>query len=235
MAGERRVGRRQAFEQVVDRVRAAGLRRRQPHAVGAETVARDLVDEDRVEVVHGRVAVAVEGAGADGGQRGGDRGQRALDALVEGGAPERVPPALAVVEEGMDETFGDGPPRQLDDGEDRTGARAELEARRRRPGERDRAAAGSRRRAAIPRPARGRSAIAGMPARRSPAESDPSRAAREDDRRRVVLPDDLEGRGGRARAQFGCGLSRHRPIRVGVKDDDPRPPDAYAPLSSRRA
>ena len=37
----------------------------------------------------------------------------------------------------MDETFGDGAPRQLDDGEDRTGARAELEAFRRRSGERD--------------------------------------------------------------------------------------------------
>ena len=67
VARQHGVGRRQALEQVVDRVRAAGLRRRQPHPVGAETVARDLVDEDRIEVVHGRVAVAVEGAGADGG------------------------------------------------------------------------------------------------------------------------------------------------------------------------
>ena len=62
MAGKRRVGRGQALEQVVDGVRAAGLRRRQPHLVGAETVARDLVDQHRIEVVHGRVAIAVEGS-----------------------------------------------------------------------------------------------------------------------------------------------------------------------------
>ena len=173
VAGESGVGRGQPFEEVVDRVGAAGLRGREPHAVGAQPVARDLVDEHRVEVVHGRFPVALEGAGADGRQRGGDSGQRRLDALVERRAPERVPPAVAVIEKRMDEALRDRAPRELDDGEDRPGARAELEA----AGGASASATscpGSSRRAAIPRPASGRSAIADIPARRSPAESAPS-------------------------------------------------------------
>ena len=173
VAGQHGVGGRQSFKQVVDRVRAACLGGRQPDPVGTQAVAGELVDEDRIEVVDGGVRVAVEGAGPDGWERRGDRGERGLDALVEGRAPERVPPAVAVVEERMDETLGDRAPRQLHHGEDRLGARSQLEPVGRRLRKRDQLrrlepAGGS------PRPASGRSAIAGIPARRSPADSAPS-------------------------------------------------------------
>ena len=62
----------------------------------------------------------------------------------------------------MDEALGDRAPRELDDREDRPRARAELEAGRGASASAT-SCAGSSRRAAIPRPASGRSAIADMP------------------------------------------------------------------------
>ena len=222
VAGKHGVGRRQPFEQVVDRIRPPHLRGREPHAVGAQAVACDLVDEDGIEVVDGRFTVAREGAGADGRERGRNRSERGLDAFVQGGAPERVPPAVAVIEERMDETLGDRAPCQLHDREDGARARAELEVPGRRLRERDelrwfepacRDAAAREREIGDRRHARTQLA------RRERAVS----VTLEHERRRVVLPHDFERRCGLAWAQFGCGLNRHRPIRVGVSDDDLRP------------
>ena len=117
----------QALEEELERARPAVQRgAREPHAGGAEPVARDLVDEDGVEIVDGRVAVAAERARRDRGERGRDPGQRRLHALVERRAPEGVPPAVAVVEMGVDEPLGDRPARELDEREDPAGAVAEL-------------------------------------------------------------------------------------------------------------
>ena len=107
-------------EEELERGRAAVPQRgAEPDAAGAQAVARDLVDEDGVEVVDGRVAVAVEGVGGAGRERRGDLVERRLHALVERRAPERVPGAVAVVEVRVDEPLGDRAVRELDDREDR--------------------------------------------------------------------------------------------------------------------
>ena len=119
MAWEHRVGGRQAVEEQVERRRTRlPQRARQPHAVRAQAVSRDLVDEHRVEVVHHRVPVAGERVRGRFGQCRGDLGEGRLHALVERRAPERVPPAAIVVEVGVDEAFGDRTMRQLDERED---------------------------------------------------------------------------------------------------------------------
>ena len=99
-------------------------------AVGAEPVARDLVDDDGVEVVHHRVAVAVERIRGDRRKRRRDLGERGLHARVERRAPERVPVAVAVVEIRVDEALRERAVRELDDREDALGAAAELEVGR---------------------------------------------------------------------------------------------------------
>ena len=161
------------------------------HAVGAQAVAGDLVDEHRVEVVHRRLPVAREGARADCRQRGGDRGERGLDALVEGRAPERVPPALTVVEERMDEPLGDRAPRQLDDREDRARLAPSSRPPQAATPPAPRAAPGraGAPRSRGPRAARRRSRTSPRGGRRRRARRP---HPREDERRRVVLPDDLE-------------------------------------------
>ncbi len=114
------LGGAQPVEEELERGRAAVPQRcAQPDASFLQAVARDLVDEDGVEVAHGRVAIAVEGGGGGLRERRCDPVERRLHALVERGAPERVPGACVVLEVRVDETLGHGALRELDDGEDR--------------------------------------------------------------------------------------------------------------------
>ena len=99
----------------------------EPHARRAEAVAGDLVDGAGVEVVHERVAVAVERVGADGRQRGRDRVERLLHRLVDRGAPVGEPRAPAVLELRVEEALGDGSRGELEHGEGRARGAAELE------------------------------------------------------------------------------------------------------------
>ena len=128
MGRERRLGRGKAGEEQLRGGCAAdaGLPG-QPDAVRPEAVARDPVDEDRIEVVDGGIAVAVEGSRADLGQGSGDLGQRLLHGRVECRAPEGVPGAVRVLEVGMHEALGDAAAGELDDREGRPRAAAELE------------------------------------------------------------------------------------------------------------
>ena len=171
---QHRVGSREPFEEVVER-RGTNLLHgaRQPHAVRTQAIPRDLVDEHRIQVVHGGVPITVERVGRDGGQRRGDLREGRLHALVERRAPERVPPATPVVEVRVNEALGDGALRQLDESEDRPCASARRPARpaARRPGE---PAAG--RRGGGPEsssPASASFAIVDFPSPRSPADSAP--------------------------------------------------------------
>ena len=132
-----------------------------------QPVACDLVDDDRIQVVHGRVPVAVERPCGRLGQRRGDLRQLRLDALVERRAPEGVPGAAAVVEVGVDEALGDGPMCELNDRED--GACAPARVRGRRRGEPDQLV------------------DVGAPGRRAGIALDELGA-------RILLPDDLESR-----------------------------------------
>ena len=130
----------------------------------------------------------------------------------------------------MDETLGDGPLRQPHDGKDRLGrwrrARSPpaappasaIELRRLQPARGDAAAreceVGDRGHArARARPQR---AIRRRRARRQSPSRRPARRPRGSVRRRSA-------------AEFGCGLTRHRPIRVGARDDVPRPPRCVEP------
>ena len=120
VARQLRVGGAEPVEEELERGRPAVPQRgAEPDAPGLQAVARDLVDEDGVEVAHRLVAVAVERGGGGLGERRRDLVERRLHALVEGGAPERVPGAAVVLEVGVDEALGDGAVRELDDGEDR--------------------------------------------------------------------------------------------------------------------
>jgi hypothetical protein len=193
VARERGVGRGQAPEEEVEGGAAARAFRGEADAVRAEPVAGDLVDEDGIEVVDGLGAVAAEGAGTDGRQRAGDDVERGGDALVESCAPERVPPAAVVLERGMHEALGDRPLRQPHDRKDGSGAGAQRQALRRRLGQGDQL-----RRL---QPARGDAAARECDVGdRGQAEPEPTRreravaAALEEQRGRVLLPDDLEGR-----------------------------------------
>ena len=128
---------------------------------------------DRVEVVHGRVAVAVERVGADGRQRRRDPGERRLHVASSVAPQNACQPAAAVVEVRMHEPFGDGAVRELDDREH--GARAPASSRPPAGRRRGRPArARSRRRAAIAA-ASARSATAGS-RRSASADSVPSAA-----------------------------------------------------------
>ena len=85
---------REAVQERLDRAVAAERPRRpEPDAGVDEPVARDPVDEPRVEIVDGRDAVAVEVVGDHGRRRGGDPRQRLLDLGLERRAPEREPVA----------------------------------------------------------------------------------------------------------------------------------------------
>ncbi len=99
----------------------------EPHARRAEAVAGDLVDGAGVEVVHERVAVAVERVGADGRQRGSDCVERLLHRLVDRGAPVGEPRAPTVLELRVEEAFGDGSRGELEHGEGCARGAAELE------------------------------------------------------------------------------------------------------------
>ena len=108
MRRQQRLGPREPFDVELERRRTARQRPHETYAICTETVACDLVDHDRIEVVHGRVAVAVEGVGRDRRQRLRDLRELRLHRGVERRAPERVPAAVAVVEVGVHEPFGDG-------------------------------------------------------------------------------------------------------------------------------
>ena len=131
MRRQERLGRSKPFEEELERRRTARLPAKKVHVVGAEPVAGDLIDDDRVEVVHHRVAVAVERIGGDRRQCRCNLGERCLHRRVERRAPERVPGAVAVIEIRMNEPFGDGSMCELDDREHGPCAAARLEAGRR--------------------------------------------------------------------------------------------------------
>ena len=190
-----------------------------------EPVARDLVDDDGVEIVHRRVAVAVEGDRRDSRQRGRDLLQRVLHARVERRAPEGGPVAAAAVEAGVDEALRDGALGQLHDGEEGPRGAARLQARRRSGCERDE-------RARI-EPARGESVPDAGPARRS-------RACRGGARRRRVCRRNPARRrvrwrpaATRARASGSPEARRERlsdlqtrPFSLGADHDVPPPPSS---------
>ena len=112
-----RIGRRKPGEERVDGGAPADPRRvAELHARGDEPVARDLVDELRVEIGDGRLTVVVEAFRADERQRARDLRQRALDVVVERRAPERVPTAAAAHELRMHHPLRD---RALRDGDER--------------------------------------------------------------------------------------------------------------------
>ena len=87
-----------------------------------EPVARDLVDEPRVEVVDGRDAVAVEVVGDHRRRRGRDPSQCLLDLALERRAPECEPLAADLGRLREDEALGDRAPRELTDVQDGAGA-----------------------------------------------------------------------------------------------------------------
>ena len=199
---------------MVERRRANLLHRgRQLHAVGAQAVARDLVDEHGIQVVHGGVPVAVERVGGDGRKRRRDLGERRLHALVERRAPECVPPAAAVVEVRVDEAFGDGAVRQLDEREDRARAAAGHRLGRRsvrqvkqlldvEPSGRE----------AVPAERELRNG--GLPERELARRQRAGGVANEEDRRRILLPDELQ------RRVHGGAVLGHQPFKVAVSVDN---------------
>ena len=209
MAGELRLGCGEPVEEELDRGGASRAQPvREPHAARTEPVARDLVDDDGVEIVHRRVAVAVEGDRSDRRQRGRDLLQRVLHARVERRAPEGGPVAAAAVEAGVDEALRDGALGQLHDGEERPRGAARLQARRRSGRERDE-------RARI-EPAGGES----VPDRRQlgdrgHAEVELAGGERavgvpdEDEGGGVLLPHELERGGRRNLGGSGCQVRRH--------------------------
>ncbi len=120
VARQLRIGCAEPVEEELDRGRpAVSQRGGEPDPSRLEAVARDLVDEDGVQVAHGLVTVAAERGRAGLGERSGDPVERRLHALVERGAPEGVPGAADVLEIGVDETLGDRAMCELDDGERR--------------------------------------------------------------------------------------------------------------------
>ena len=127
-----RIGRRQTGEERVDRGAPADPRRvAELHASGDEPVARDLVDELRIQIGDRRLAIVVKALRADERQRARDLRERALDVVVERRAPERVPAAAAARQLWMHHPLGDRAVRELDQGEQHSRAVAELELGRR--------------------------------------------------------------------------------------------------------
>ena len=113
-----RVGRRQPGQERVDRGAPSDPRGvAELHTGGDEPVARDLVDELRVQVGDGRLAVVVESLGAHERQRRGDLGERALDVIVERRAPEGVPALAAARQLRMHHPLGDRAVGELDERE----------------------------------------------------------------------------------------------------------------------
>ncbi len=102
---------------------------------------------DRIEIVNGRIPVAEERPGRHLGQRLRDLRQSVLHPFVERRAPEREPPAVAVMQVGVDESLRHREPRELDHGEERARRVAELGLARRCVGERDQLADADRPRA----------------------------------------------------------------------------------------
>ena len=118
-----RLGRGEAVQERLDRAVAAERPRRpEPDAGRDEPVARDLVDEPRIEVVDGRDAVAVEVVGDHRRRRGGDPRQRLLDLGLERRAPEREPLAADLGHLREDEALGDRAARELADVQERARA-----------------------------------------------------------------------------------------------------------------
>ena len=121
----------EALEEALDRGRATARAGDELHARGPQPVAGDPVDEDRVEVVDGLLAVAAERVRGRRRERGGELGQLRGDGGVERRAPERVPRPVVLVEVRMDEPLGDGAVRELGDREGDAGGAAGLEPGRR--------------------------------------------------------------------------------------------------------
>ncbi len=190
------LGRRQPREKELERAGPLAGRIGQTNAACPQPVARDLVDEDGIEVVHRRVPVAAEGGCRDEGERRGDACQSVLEALVERRAPEGVPPAVAVVEMRMHEPLGNRAARQLDDREDPACAVSERErggGRLREPKEL----------ADVDPPGRHLGARDLGASRQTDANlvvrERAGGVAGERERAGVLLPDELEGRRGRFR------------------------------------
>ena len=144
-------------------------------AIGAQAVAGDLVDEHRVEVVHRRLPVARERAGADGRQRGGDRGRAPTGRPRRGSRPR----TRATSPSPWSRNGWTRPSATERRASSTTAKIARALAPSSRPAGGDSASAtscaGSSRRAAIPRPGEREVGDRGHPgARRSPAESAPS-------------------------------------------------------------
>ena len=226
MPWQHRIGSREPLEEVVEGCGTHLLHgAREPHAVRTQPVPRDLVDEHRIEVVNRGIPIAVERIGRDGGERRGDLRERRLHALVERRAPERMPPAAPVVEIRVDEAFDDRALRQLDESEDRPCASARRRLARRRVGQANQL---------LDVEAAGRKAVTGQRELRDRRLPEPELASRqraigvanEEDRRRILLPDDLQ------RRVHGCAVLGHQPFKVTAKDDTGVPRTVLACSSS---
>ncbi len=199
MLRQLRCRRRQPVEEQLDRRARTRRRLRQPHARRAQPRARDVVDEIRIEILHDRVAVAVERVRAHRRQRRRDQRELLLDRVVDRRRPEREPLPLVVFELRVDETFGDRALGELDDREHRARGAAELDAGGRRVREADQLAD-----AQLP----GRDGAPELREIRDRRHPDVQVAGRklalrapgEDIGRRVRLPEHLEGRQGRNKA-----------------------------------
>ena len=186
-------------------------------AVGAQPVARDAVDDD---AGRGRATIASRSpsnaSAATGGSAAAISASARLHARVERRAPERVPVAVAVVEIRVDEALGERAVRERDEREDALRAAAELEVDRRRG--RQASATSSRtstRRAGTPR-ASVRSAARAAPGLELPSGQAALGVAEEDERVRLLLPDDLERRErGFLLGNGGFGR-RHEPFTIGA-------------------
>ena len=190
----------------------------EPDARGAEPVAGDLVDGAGVEVVHERVAVAVERARRRRRAARRDRVERLLHGLVDRRAPVGEPGLAAVLELRVDEPLRDRAGGELEHGERRSGRAAELEPGRRLGGELDQLGEADPACArTLPEPGEigdGGDAEAQVAGR----ERAVGRAF-EHGRADILLPQDLERRALGARVgldRLGCG---HEPFRIRVAEE----------------
>ena len=97
------------------------------HVRVTQPLTGDAIDRAGVEVVHGVLAVAVEGPGADRGHRLGESAEDLGHSIVERCAPQGVPATTSELEMGMDEPFGDRARRQFERREHDPGRPTELD------------------------------------------------------------------------------------------------------------
>ena len=109
-----RLRRSESVQERLDGTAAAERpRRAERDAGGTEPVARDAVDEPRVQIVDDGQPVAVEVVGDDRGRRDRGRGQRRLDLRLERGAPEGEELTADLRELREDEALRNGAQREL--------------------------------------------------------------------------------------------------------------------------